>query len=45
MQFPNRDPVFPEKQYEIEAILDHYNLRGHQEYLVYWLSYLNSDNS
>ena len=50
--FPNREPsrpdsVFPEEEeeYEIEAIVDHRDIRGHREYLVHWLGYPNSDDS
>jgi len=50
--FPNRepsrpDPVFPEEEeeYEIEAIVDHRDIREHREYLVHWLGYPNSDDS
>ena len=49
--FPSREPprsgpTFPdEEEYEIEAILDHRDIRGRREYLVHWLGYPNSDNS
>jgi len=50
-RFSNREllrsgPTFPnEEEYEIEAIVDHRDIRGHREYLVHWLGYLSSDDS
>ena len=51
LQFPSREPPRPgptfsdEEEYEIEAILDHRDIRGCREYLVHWLGYPNSDDS